>query len=119
MEKRKNILSRYFKVGAFWRNDICLFLFRAGPPSLSRLFYFQLYLVVQIAFWDIAPYSLVEVDRSFNALMLEAVRTSRKRRSTTTRLYGAVSQKSLIFILAAVRTCNFTNLVVIIVQISV
>jgi hypothetical protein len=27
-------------------------------------------------FWDVAPYSHVEVDRRFMALMMEAVRTS-------------------------------------------
>jgi hypothetical protein len=50
-------------------------------------------------FWDVEPYSLVDVYRSFRgrrvALMMEAVSTS----ETSTRLHGATSQKTAIFII--------------------
>jgi hypothetical protein len=73
-----------------------------------------------LVYWDVAPCSHVEGDRSFRsayclhhqgdpsvALMMEAVRTL-KRRFTSAWLYGATSQKTLNFILAAVRTWNLT-----------
>jgi hypothetical protein len=46
-----------------------------------------------------------------NALMMEAV-PPLKRRFTSTRLHGAMSQKAVIFILAAVRTWNLTQLLI-------
>jgi hypothetical protein len=63
------------------------------------------------AFWDTAPCSIVEVGRHLrdayclhqSALIIEAVRASETSvyfNNTT----GAVSQKAIIFILAAVRT---------------
>jgi hypothetical protein len=49
------------------------------------------------AFWDIAPCSLV-VDRRFiGAYCLHHQAAPLKRRCTTARLHGAVSQKALIF----------------------
>jgi hypothetical protein len=48
-------------------------------------------------FWDIAPRILVEV-----ALMMEEVHNSEM--SALTRLYGAISQKDIIFIFTALRT---------------
>jgi hypothetical protein len=53
------------------------------------------------AFWGIAPCSLVVVDRCIRgAYCLHQHRqfAHSKRRSTTTRLHGAISQKALIFI---------------------
>jgi hypothetical protein len=54
-------------------------------------------------FWDGAPCSLVETDRRFRGLMMmEAVRTS----ETSVNFYevhDAISQKTDIFMLAAVR----------------
>jgi hypothetical protein len=55
------------------------------------------------AFLDVAPYSLVGVNRRFIALMVEAVRNS-ETSVYSNELHGAVSQKALIFILNAVRT---------------
>jgi hypothetical protein len=57
------------------------------------------------AFWDVAPCSLVEVDRRFRGFisLMKAVRASQ----TSVYFYetnGATSQKAIIFILAAVRT---------------
>jgi hypothetical protein len=62
--------------------------------------------VKMIAFWDIAPFGLVQVHRRFNGaycLMMEAVRTCGMS-VYFRRLHGAISQKAIIFILAAVRT---------------
>jgi hypothetical protein len=64
--------------------------------------------------WDVAPCSVVKIDRRFRAplpserspLMTETVRICET--SVYTRLHGAVSQKALFFILAAVRTWNLT-----------
>jgi hypothetical protein len=62
-------------------------------------------------FWVVAPCSLVEVYQCFRgpcclhhqgALMMEAAKTS-------TRLHGAATQKTAIFILTAVRTSNPTS----------
>jgi hypothetical protein len=66
------------------------------------------------AFRDIAPCSIVEVDRSFRCTYglhrSDDARqyASPKRRSISTILHGAISQKAFIFILAAVRTSNLT-----------
>jgi hypothetical protein len=63
-------------------------------------------------FWYIAPCSPVEIDRRFRGaccLHHQGSRTSEeplKRRSISTRLHGAVYQKKVIFILAAVRIFN-------------
>jgi hypothetical protein len=62
------------------------------------------------AFWDAAPYSLLEVVRRFKDtasvatifLMMEAV-APLERRFTSTILHGATFQKAVILILAAVR----------------
>jgi hypothetical protein len=54
-----------------------------APVCHSSTVRFQ---IEDAAFWDIAPCSLVQVGR----LLL-------KRRSTSARLYGAISQKALIF----------------------
>jgi hypothetical protein len=71
------------------------------------------------AFWDIAPCSLVEVDRrsrdayclhhegdisSIIALTMETVSTY-KSLLTSTRLHGALSQKAVIF-----KTANFLDI---------
>jgi hypothetical protein len=53
------------------------------------------------AFLDIAPCSLVKVDRRFRGAY---------RGSTPTRLHGAVSQKAVIFVVGAMRTWNLTPL---------
>jgi hypothetical protein len=50
-----------------------------------------------IALWDIASCSLCSL-----------VDAPLKRRSASTRLHGAISQKVVIFILAAVRTLSIT-----------
>jgi hypothetical protein len=59
------------------------------------------------AFWDVAPCSLVEVDRRFKGAHCLHHQgddgTSLKRRSTS-RLHGAIIWKALIFIFTAVRT---------------
>jgi hypothetical protein len=70
------------------------------------------------AFWDIAPCGLVKVDRRFRDAYCLYLQGSLpwlwgqyaplNRRSTSTRLYGAIPQKALIFILATVRTWNLT-----------
>jgi hypothetical protein len=70
--------------------------------------------------WDIAPCSLVGVDWRFRGvyclhyqgdqhyhLWKQWVRL--KRRSVSPRLYGATSQKSVVLILAGMRTQNFTK----------
>jgi hypothetical protein len=68
-----------------------------------------------VVFWDVAPCSLVDIDRRFrevcclyhgrsNGLQGGA---SPKCRSISTRLHGAASQKRVIFIFTAVRTLNF------------
>jgi hypothetical protein len=53
-------------------------------------------------FWDVAPCSRVEVDRRFRAPL--------KSRSISTWLYSATSQKTLNFILTAMRTWNLTEI---------
>jgi hypothetical protein len=61
------------------------------------------------AFWDIAPCSLAEVDgRCRGAYCL---RHQGEIRSTSTRLHGATSQKTAIFILAAAIIWNLTNFI--------
>jgi hypothetical protein len=62
-----------------------------------------------IAFWDIAPYILVEVDGRFSALMMATVRTS-VNVGLLQRDYAAISQKAIFFMLAAVRTSYLTRL---------
>jgi hypothetical protein len=72
-------------------------------------------------FWVVEPCSLVEVYRRFRrpcafiirsmiALMMEAARTS-ETLVTSTRLHGATTQKTAIFVLTAVRTSNPTNFI--------
>jgi hypothetical protein len=59
------------------------------------------------AFWDVAPCTLMEVDRRFrgaSCLHHQATNRPLKRRSTSTRQHGAASQKAVIFVLAGVRT---------------
>jgi hypothetical protein len=59
------------------------------------------------ALWEIALCSVVEVARCFRgAYCLHHRGKERllKRRSTSTRLHGAMFRKAVIFILAAVRT---------------
>jgi hypothetical protein len=72
------------------------------------------------ACWDIAPWSLVFIDRYFRGAYClhhqsdewpwstspwrRRLYTPLKRRSTPTKLDGAISQKALIYILAPVRT---------------
>jgi hypothetical protein len=62
-----------------------------------------IFILKMAAFWDTALCSLT-------ALMMEAVQTP-ETRSTSTRLHGAISQKAVIFLLAAVRTSNLTILI--------
>jgi hypothetical protein len=50
-----------------------------------------------IAFWVIAPCSLVEADRYFRNAPL-------KHWLTSMRVHDAISQKAVIFILTAIRT---------------
>jgi hypothetical protein len=65
------------------------------------------------AFRDVAPCSLFGVDRCFrcddSSPWWWRQYASLKRRCTPTRLHGAVSQKVLIFIPAAVRTGNLRS----------
>lgn len=65
-----------------------------------------------LGLWVIWPCSLVEVYQFFDfiaALMMEAVNRL-KRWYTSTRLYGAATQKTVIFLLSAVRTLNSTDI---------
>jgi hypothetical protein len=56
--------------------------------------------VKMTAFWDIAPCSLVDVDRRFRGAYCLHHQSNPhrplKRRSTPTRLHGAISQKAVI-----------------------
>jgi hypothetical protein len=68
------------------------------------------------AFWDVAPCSLFEVDQRFRGAYCPPSSdvspwwwrqyASLKRRSALTRLHRTISQKAVIFILAASRTWN-------------
>jgi hypothetical protein len=62
------------------------------------------------AFWNIAPCNLVGVARLFRCTycLHHQGDSPLKRRSSPTRLQGAVSQKTLIFILVIVRPWNLT-----------
>jgi hypothetical protein len=71
--------------------------------------------------WNIAPCGLVEIDRRFRgAYCLHQGEVwspwwwrqcaSLKRRYTSTRLHGAVSQKGVVFIATALSTWSLTNL---------
>jgi hypothetical protein len=55
-----------------------------------------------VVFWDVAPYSLVDIDRRFAEAKL-------KCRSISTRLHGATCQKIAIFIFDVVRTSNLSR----------
>jgi hypothetical protein len=57
------------------------------------------------AFWGIVPCSLVKIDKTFQRCILppSSGYTSLKRWSTSTRLHGTISQKTVIFVLATVR----------------
>jgi hypothetical protein len=69
-----------------------------------------------LKFWDVAPCSHVEVDRSFRGAYCLHYQgdwwwrpyAPLKRRSASTWLHGATSQKTLNFTLAAVRTWTLT-----------
>jgi hypothetical protein len=66
-------------------------------------------------FWNAAPCRLVEIYRRFRgAYWLIAwwwrQEAPLKRQSISTRLHSATSQRTVIFILVAVRTLNLTNL---------
>jgi hypothetical protein len=58
-------------------------------------------------FWDVAPCGVIEIDW-LNTLMMEAV-SQLKCQSIFTRLHSTTSQKTVIFILDAVRTWNLTK----------
>jgi hypothetical protein len=85
---------------------------------------------MSIVFWDFALYSLVEVCRRFRSasylhrqgwlmqLMLRP-KAHLKRRWTSTRLYGATSQKRVTFILAAAISWNLTWICVIFIRLKV
>jgi hypothetical protein len=67
------------------------------------------------AFWDIVYLKLTELSAVRTAsiiwaIMMEAVRTS-ETSVYSTRIYGATSEKAVIFIPAAVRTLNLTKLI--------
>jgi hypothetical protein len=53
-------------------------------------------------FWDVAPFSQVEVDGRFRGAY--CLHQGNKNLSTSTLLYGVTSQKTLNVMLAAVRT---------------
>jgi hypothetical protein len=70
-----------------------------------------------IAFWDIAPCSLVEIDRRFRGVYclhqgdgLWRQYASLKRRSTSVRLHGAVFQKAIILIYQQVHVGSLQEL---------
>jgi hypothetical protein len=50
------------------------------------------------AFWKLALCSLVEIDRPFTGAYCPHQHGDLKRRSTSTKLHGAMSQKAVIFI---------------------
>jgi hypothetical protein len=56
--------------------------------------------VKMTVFWGVAPCSLIEHEGRFRVASL--------KRQSSTRLHGATSQKTVIFMLAAVRTWNPT-----------
>jgi hypothetical protein len=56
------------------------------------------------AFWDMVPCGLIDVDRCFRYACCLHHGTLLKRRSASTRLLHAMSQKAVIFMLASVRT---------------
>jgi hypothetical protein len=72
------------------------------------------------AFWDIAPCRPVKVDQRFRddyCLIVIATLTTKAERTSETSVYfgrlrGAIFQKAVIFIPAAVRTPNLTGLFV-------
>jgi hypothetical protein len=59
-------------------------------------------------FWDVAPCSLVDTERSFRGgySFHHQGDAPLKRRTISTRLHGATAQKTAIFTLVAVRTWN-------------
>jgi hypothetical protein len=67
------------------------------------------------AFWDIALCSLIEVDRSFRGVYCNEVPwwwmqyAPLKRQCTAARLHSAISQKAIIFTLAAIRNWKLTH----------
>jgi hypothetical protein len=63
---------------------------------LSTQLYFRMWL-----FWDVAPCSLVEFYQCFKGVCC--------LHQTSTRLHGTTSQKTIIFILASMRTWNLIN----------
>jgi hypothetical protein len=60
------------------------------------------------AFWHMVPFSFTGVDQCFRGVMsihmMEEGHTHVEHQSTAARLHGAISQKAVIFMLAAVRT---------------
>jgi hypothetical protein len=67
-------------------------------------------------FWDIVPCSLIELNQCFRVCILPPSsgwwlrqHTPLKHQSTSTRLQGTISQKTVILVLTAVRTCNLTK----------
>jgi hypothetical protein len=56
------------------------------------------------AFWDVILCSFIELDQHFRGSLLIALKMDRVRTSTSQRVYSALSQMAVIFILAAVRT---------------
>jgi hypothetical protein len=57
------------------------------------------------AIWDIAPYCLVEVDRRFRGAYCPHLHCD----SSCFQTHGAVCQKTIIFIIAAIRIWNLTE----------
>jgi hypothetical protein len=62
------------------------------------------------AFWDTAPCSLGKIVRRLRreSWLLHKGDSPMKRRSTSRKLHGSISQRAATFILAAVRTWNLT-----------
>jgi hypothetical protein len=73
---------------------------------MIRLFLRRKILSLKVTvFWDVAPFVWQKFFRRFTLMMMEAASTS-EIRFTSTRLHGTKSQKTVIFILATVRTLN-------------
>jgi hypothetical protein len=73
---------------------------------LDQLTPVHAFITYMAVFWVVAPCSLVDVYQRFIALMMEAARTSETL--VTTKLHGATTQKTAIFVLTAVRISNPT-----------
>jgi hypothetical protein len=92
-------LQLYFVV--YWK---CLLLYHLFCKTLTVRVYKRTVLPVMKfrVFWDVVPFSHIEVDRHFRGAPL-------KRHSAAMWLHGPTSQNSLNFILAAMRTRNLTQ----------